>query len=282
MARTLCGCWSLRFLLLSHLSLQSLLAISTCVTPITVSNQHTPLSFFVEEEKDLVFAAQEFCLKNLISQADCERIVAFHQQKCFPRSTSSMISHAPPSPLTPSSEDSDQGEDKEKVQVLLSSRIRSETQTEIDYSQRVGPVLPVTHQEVTRHLQAFLGETSAETIQRFCGMLKLLPEGCQQVREAYLKLTRLEEEHADELFTSEGEKGEGIGASARSDVDHHSETDAPSSHSSPPLSPSLNNSPSQDKHTLMNQLEGFVRSHWNYLLLVVVVVHVILENPLQM
>jgi hypothetical protein len=181
-------------LFLSSLALR-VRAISTCITPVILSNGQSQ-SFHVEEEKELSLAAHQFCLQNSISSADCERIRVFHQQKCFPRDeiTSNRLEGSEQSKDSDSDNESDRDSDRGIETGEPSPSLPLLSHTGIDYSQRVGPVLPVTHQQVTRHLQAFLGETSAEAIQRFCGMMKLLPDQCQQVREAYLTLLKGEKE----------------------------------------------------------------------------------------
>jgi hypothetical protein len=230
----------------------------------------------VEEEKELSLAAHQFCLQNSISFAACERIRVFHQQKCFPRDeiTSNRLEGSEQSKDSDSDNESDRDSDRGIETGEPSPSLPLLSHTGIDYSQRVGPVLPVTHQQVTRHLQAFLGETSAEAIQRFCGMMKLLPDQCQQVREAYLTLLKGEKERL--------RGGEEDGASATDPSAAGDGALSPSSSSSPLASASIDNPPSsQDQPTLLTRLEEFVRGHWKYLLLAVVLGQVILDNPIQ-
>jgi hypothetical protein len=102
-------------------------------------------------------------------------------------------------------------------------------------------------------------------------MMKRLPDQCQQVREAYLTLLKGEKERL--------RGGEEDGTSA---TDPSAAGAGCSSTSSPLASASIDNPPSsQDQPTLLTRLEEFVRGHWKYLLLAVVLGQVILDNPIQ-
>lgn len=252
-------CW-IRILILPCIFLRSGQSISFCSTPITLSTGST-IPFHVEEEKNLLTSAQHFCLKYFITESDCQRIVHFHRQKCF--------TNTHPSPPTPAVVPAEREmEDKEMIPEMKeeceeNDKLSSISTNDIDYSQRVGPILSVTHKEVTQNLQTYLGETPEDAIKRFCGMLKLSPVECQQVRETFLKLISSKKSAA---------AMEPPTPSAEDVVPEESATSSESRESSFV----------SYWRNITDQVTAFLNQYWNYILLLVTVAYVILENPIQL
>jgi hypothetical protein len=242
-----CGQW-IRILVSSLIVLRFSQSISFCSTPITLSAGQT-IPFHVEEEDNLLTAAQHFCLRYFIGESDCQRIVKFHREKCFPKND------------TPVQGGTEAGGERDNEKSQVNEGFQSPASTnEIDYSQRVGPILSVTHKEVRQNLQTYFGETPEDAIKRFCGMLKLNPVECQQVRETFLKLISSKESPTIDKHS----------LSAKGDDSESSDSPAPS-----PSSPSHWNN-------ISSHITMFLNQYWNYILLLVTVVYVILENPIQL
>jgi hypothetical protein len=238
----------IRILVSSLIVLRFSQSISFCSTPITLSAGQT-IPFHVEEEDNLLTAAQHFCLRYFIGESDCQRIVKFHREKCFPKND------------TPVQGGTEAGGERDNEKSQVNEGFQSPASTnEIDYSQRVGPILSVTHKEVRQNLQTYFGETPEDAIKRFCGMLKLNPVECQQVRETFLKLISSKESPTIDKHS----------LSAKGDDSESSDSPAPS-----PSSPSHWNN-------ISSHITMFLNQYWNYILLLVTVVYVILENPIQL
>jgi hypothetical protein len=254
-------CWIRMLLLLTH-CISFTRSISFCSTPIILSAGQT-IPFHVEEEGDLLTAAQHFCSRNYIGESDCQRIVDFHREKCFAKSDRQQNEGV-----------SEDGEGIDEVESGKESKIRKissvqgssfPSTNEIDYSQRVGPILPVTHKGLTHNLQTYQGETPEGAIKRFCGMLKLNAIECQQVHDPFLKL--IDAKSAIDSDTPDSQSVE------KDQKDHQS-----ADHSSQSTDPSL---PSFWAR-IYSQLTDLLNQYWNYIILFVTVMYVILENPIQL
>lgn len=146
--------------------------ISLCSTSVIIDRE--TYSFHVESMTDMDTAVYSFCKKFNLGKTDCRHVRDNHVERCFPSHMDKV----------------DKPTQKDNIDVTGLSSVA----THIDYSEKVGPALPVTFANGnTRTIQAFKGETFEMCVKRFCGMAKLDHLECKQVHNGFMAHTQNDE-----------------------------------------------------------------------------------------
>jgi hypothetical protein len=120
----------------------------------------------------------------MILANECEKIVSYHYENCFKKSTTVEVLQ----------------DVQNKKEELILNNVKSENANQnennnnkIDYSQKIGPILNVYKKQmdgttILYSCQSYVGEAPENTVKRFCGMLSIDFEQCQNVRNEFLNL----------------------------------------------------------------------------------------------
>lgn len=153
--------------------------VSTSMCRTAVYFGDTMVYFQVDDILEVDDWLKRFCKEHLLSPTDCFRVKQQHIENCFG-----------PTQATAPTRDEAKNADGESEGVK--SNVASRRPIPIDYSQKVGPTIDVDIEGHIHLLQSFSGESPAQTVTRFCGLTKLEPHRCQQVRKAWFELVGAE------------------------------------------------------------------------------------------
>mmetsp|Transcript_28437 Transcript_28437/g.28752 ORF Transcript_28437/g.28752 Transcript_28437/m.28752 type:complete len:257 (+) Transcript_28437:176-946(+) len=145
--------------------------ISLCESKIFVNGKG--FSIHTETSDSIDVVVERFCTEQKIAPIECKKVYNHHLDHCFAGKLPEEVKDEP------STSTFDISTDKNSVESF-----------KVDYSQKIGPLLTVHSQDFHHKLQAYLGETTEKTLNRFCHTLHLglHTTECNQVKQAYLSL----------------------------------------------------------------------------------------------
>lgn len=120
---------------------------------------------FASSKQTLIYDSNRFCRKYGIENEECDIIRERYTQKCIDNA------------------------DSQKIDTFESQEVHTVSSNEIDYSQKVGPILEVVvNGQSNSKLQQFKGESPQNAVNRFCGAYRLNKDDCKVVEDKFLSL----------------------------------------------------------------------------------------------
>ena len=267
----------LKLLILSLFSLIS--SISFCTIKIQI-NSLIFKDLIIKNKNNFYLEIKKFCINNFINEKECEKVRNYYREKCFKEEKNKIKGEKEEDDnekmieIIEINEEIEEIKENERNEKEIKGTMEGieginegiegkeeeikkikEESVEIDYSIKIGPILPVNYEGISRNLQMFSGETPTQAVTRFCGMLKLNSLQCQQVKEGFFKLLNPESvQNENEIENSKNLKE--IKQSSILQFESIIEE-------------------------YLNQIIAFLEKYWNYIFLLLSVIYVIRENPIR-
>jgi hypothetical protein len=172
-------------------ALKHVYGINVCYTTVWIDK--IALKFHTEYLHEVDKVANAFCSQHNVNYEECDRIKKHHKLRCFQQPGEEAGADMVRSDAHRKVEDEDIKISEAALEVA-----------EVDYSQKVGPILEVTdigngQDRLAFKCQSFAGETIARTCKRCCVTLSLSEENCKLLSLEYEKLIN-RAERSNEAF----------------------------------------------------------------------------------